>query len=115
MRRWSRRLAYLVVLLLWLLLISLPFFAFTLSARKQFELGNPADTYLRIFVLQEKESEGIGVELGRPYGPAPACRQTDVRYFMWTGMGENTTYCQCVDEQNRPLSAAAGPCTTTLR
>lgn len=114
MRRWSRRLVYLLLLLLWLLFISLPFFAFTLAGNKQIELGDPSGIYLRIFVLQEKDSEGVGVEFARPYAPAPSCHQTEVRYFMWVGTGEDVTYCQCLDDLSQPLSATAGPCTAAF-
>lgn len=110
MKKWARRSAYLLVLLLWLVVISLPFFAFSLAARKQFEFGDPAATYLRIFVIQEKDTEGLGLEYSRPFAPSPGCQQTDVRYFMWSGRGENVTFCQCVDAEGRPLSAVPGAC-----
>lgn len=110
MKKWARRFAYLLVLLLWLLVISLPFFAFSLAARKQFEFGDPAATYLRIFIIQERDAEGVGVELSRPFAPNSGCQQTDVRYFMWSGSGEDVTFCQCLDAQGRALSAIPGAC-----
>lgn len=110
MSTWPRRLTYALLLLAWLLLISLPFAAFSLASRQQFEFGDPQQTYLRIFVLQEKDTEGIGLEYSRLYPQDPSCHQTDVRYFMWSGTGEDVTFCQCLDQEGQPLSALPGSC-----
>jgi hypothetical protein len=110
MARWSRRLTYFLLLVIWLILISLPFFAFTLSARKQFEFGSRQETYLRIFVIQEKDTEGLGIEYSRPSAANSACHQGGVRYYMWSGEGQNAAYCQCVDEQGQAQTATAGKC-----
>ena len=110
MAGWSRRLTYFLILVLWLILISLPFFAFTLAARKQFEFGSRQEAYVRIFAIQEKHTEGLGIEYSRPSSTNPSCHQAGVRYFMWSGEGENATYCQCVDDQGQAQSAIAGAC-----
>lgn len=86
-----------VLILIWLLLMSLPFFAFSLAANKQLTVGSDPRSQVRVFLLQERDAEGIGVEWTRPLpGPTP-CVRTSVRYFMWAGTPENVTYCQCFD------------------
>jgi len=98
-------------LLVWLFLISLPLFAFVLAARQQITIGSDEYNHLRIFLLQEKDAEGIGIEFARPFSADPSCVQTSVRYFMWTGEPENVTYCQCFDPQtNDNLPATVGVC-----
>lgn len=100
-----------IILIIWLFLISLPLFALTLAARQQITIGSEEDNHLRIFLLQEKDAEGIGIELARPFSADPFCIQTTVRYFMWTGEPEDTTFCQCFDPQtNDHLPAAIGVC-----
>jgi len=82
-----------------------------LAARQQIQLGSDERSHLRIFLLQEKDAEGIGIELARPFSINPPCSQTSVRYFMWTGTPKNVTFCHCFDPQtNDNLPAAAGVC-----
>jgi hypothetical protein len=97
MNKWLRRLVYLVIFLAWLVLVSLPFFAFNLAARQQLQLGSSEGSHLRIFVLQEPSAEGIGVEWARPASVRASCMQTDLRYFMWEGEPDNVAFCQCFD------------------
>jgi hypothetical protein len=111
MNPWLRRVLILLFVLVWLAILSLPLLAFTLASRQQIQLGSTA----RIFLIQEKEAEGIGVEWQRPYRPQPNCSQTSVRYLMWVGETENTTYCHCIDAQTGFATAVAqGVCTPSL-
>jgi hypothetical protein len=105
MNRWPRRLIYLVVILVWLLLMSFPAFAFLLATRGQLQVGNDEGQHVRVFLLQEPDAEGIGVEQQRLLRDSPGCRQTSVRYFMWAGEGESVSFCQCFD----PSTGAALP------
>jgi hypothetical protein len=105
MKRWGRRLAYALVALLWLVVMSFPVLAFLLAARGQVQFGVDPDRHLRLFLVQERNFEGVGVEWVRPYGEQPACTQTAVRYLMWAGEAENVSFCQCVD----PLTGADLP------
>lgn len=100
---WLRRSIYLVLILLLLLLMLLPLLAFRLAGRQQIQLGNSERDHLRIFLVQEKTAEGIGVEQIRPYQPLPNCFQTDVNYYMWKGEPENTTFCQCYHPDTEEL------------
>ena len=92
----------------------MPFVAFTLAARNQIELGSSEQFYVRLFLIQEDNAEGIGLETARPYGIEPSCIETNVRYFMWVGEPENVMFCQCRDSNGSYLSATQGSCRGSL-
>jgi hypothetical protein len=103
-KQWLRRLAYMLVVLLWLLLISFPVVAFLLATQGEIIIGEPDRSGLRLFMVQERQSQGGGLQWTRPQnGPAQAgCSQTSLRYYLWEGsdQGQNVDYCQCFDPQN---------------
>jgi hypothetical protein len=91
--------------------MSLPLLAFTLAARNQLQWGEPGRNHIRLFLIQESDAEGIGLELARMVSDSPACLETRVRYLMWSGAPDNVTFCQCMDEQSgAALSATPGAC-----
>ena len=100
MKHWLRRLGYLIIVIIWLLIMAFPIFAFTLAGRGELTFGEAAGNHVRLFLLREPDAEGVGVEWTRPYRPQPACTQTSVTYIMWEGRNENTRYCQCFDEKS---------------
>lgn len=111
MKTWLRRLIYLVIILVWLLILSFPTFAFFLAMRGQVQIGNEDGRYVRIFLLQEPDAEGIGIERQRPLREPPGCRQTTVSYLMWVGEGERVSFCQCFDPTTQaPLPVEGQMC-----
>ncbi|MDX1614293.1 MAG: hypothetical protein R3300_08290 [Candidatus Promineifilaceae bacterium] len=103
MKRYWRRLLYLVAVLGWLALMSLPVFAFVLANRGQVSLGSETGTGVRVFLLQGTESEGIGFQLSRPLNEAgPDCTRTSLYYFIWEGESQpgGVSYCQCHDRES---------------
>lgn len=100
LRRWLRRIAYLLVILLWLLLMLFPIVAFLLATQGQIEVGEPNRSGLRLFMVQDSDSQGIGLQWSRAWAEA-GCSQTSLRYFLWEGSAEggNVDYCQCFDPQ----------------
>ncbi len=96
MKRWRRRVAYILVIAMWLAVMSFPFLAFYLSTRGEIRLGGEQHS-IRVFLLQEDEAQGIGIARERPLPDQPACNHTRVTYLLWQGQGQNTTYCQCPD------------------
>lgn len=92
----------LLIIVLWLAIMMLPMLAFVLARNGQVQLGDSDGRHWRLFLLQEAEAEGLGLERGRPVAPpldAPgaSCLQTSVSYWMWTGEGQDVIYCQCAD------------------
>jgi hypothetical protein len=113
MNHWPKFINRFLFVLAWLFLISLPMVAFLLAAGQQIQIGGDESSHLRIFLLAENDAEGIGVELVRPFPSSPPCFKTNVRYFLWSGTGENVSFCQCLDPQaNGFLPATAGDCAT---
>jgi len=111
--RWLRRLSYLVFIVFWLAVMLFPCTAFTLAMQQQIQLGDSAGSHMRVFLLQESEKEGVGLEWERPYRPQAGCYVTTVSYLMWAGEGENVAYCQCQDPQTGDI-VPANPQTCNL-
>jgi hypothetical protein len=103
MQEWGRRLGCPLLFLLWLIVMSLPLLSIVLAMRGQIQLGGEERTQIRIFLLQQRDVEGVGVEWSRPLRRQPGCRQTTVTYFMWRGQGENARFTTCQPEANRDL------------
>lgn len=120
MRRWSKRLGYLIVVVLWILLVSFPVVAFLLATQGQIEIGD-ASGGIRLFLLQDADNRGLGFQWTRSYdNPNPGsqisadCARTTLRYFLWDGdaSGQNLDYCQCTDPQtgqSLPVDACTLP------
>jgi hypothetical protein len=104
MKRWLRRLGYLTIVIVWLVVMAFPIFAFTLAGRGELMFGEAAGSHVRLFLLREPDAEGVGVVWTRPYRSNPDCTQTSVTYIMWEGDSENTRYCQCATNEALPES-----------
>ncbi len=98
MKRWLRRFGYLLIVIIWLMIMCFPTFAFALATNGQIQLGSNPRNQLRFFLVQEEEADGIGVEWSRPL-LGKTCSKTTVTYFLWEGssQGQNVSYCQCFD------------------
>lgn len=103
MNIWLRRLLILIFVLFWLAFLLTPTLAFVLARNGQVQLGRTEGRHWRLFLVQEANSEGLGLERGRPVpapGDAPdgvSCLMNSVSYWMWTGDGQSVSYCQCTD------------------
>lgn len=103
MKRWTRRLLILTFILIWLLVMVLPTVAFVLAMNGQLRLGGDDQRYWRLFMVQEAEAEGIGLERARPVDALPdappntQCSKVSVSYWLWAGEGQSAEYCQCSD------------------
>ena len=98
MRIWLRRLAYLLLLLLWLAIMSFPAMAFVLATRNQIQIGGDPAQHLRLFRISERDAQGIGIERAFWTEEPPNCVQTNVTFLMWEGDSESIVSCQCLDE-----------------
>jgi hypothetical protein len=112
MNRWPRRLLLLLIILVWLGIMLFPTLAVVLARNGQIQLGNSDGRHWRLFLLQEPDFEGLGLERARPVAPplsAPgaACLQTSVGYWLWAGEapGQDVAFCQCTD----PATGASVP------
>jgi hypothetical protein len=118
MKQWLKRAGYLLVILLWLVLVSFPVVAFLLATQGQLQIGDESSG-LRLFLLQDADSQGLGLQWTRPYenpeNPDPTtCTRTLLRYWLWEGGGtdQNLDYCQCFNPQTQqplPVDACSLP------
>lgn len=108
MKRWTRRLLILIFILFWLMIMVLPTVAFVLAMNGQIRLGGDGQRYWRLFMVQEAEAEGVGLERARPVDAPPdappntQCTKVSVNYWIWAaqsgaGEGPSAEYCQCSD------------------
>ncbi|MBP6017191.1 MAG: hypothetical protein KA586_10765 [Candidatus Promineofilum sp.] len=103
MNVWLRRFLILLFILFWLALILTPTLAFVLARNGQVQLGPSGGSHWRLFMLQQADVEGLGLERSRPVAPPAGasesvqCLQTTIDYWMWYGEGQGTSYCQCLD------------------
>ena len=114
MRSWLKRAGYLVLLLLWLMVMAFPTFAFLLSTNGEIQFGEDPKRHVRFFMVQEEASSGVGVEWVRGASQVDNCTQTSLLYFLWEGSsaGQNTTFCQCYEPATDvPLSVEESSCT----
>jgi hypothetical protein len=106
MKPWLRRLSYLAAALLWLLIMSLPLVAFLLAARGQILIGDQSAGHVRLFLLNDADEQGLGVEWVRS-ASEPGCWRGRVTYFLWEGEGQNAAFCQCADPETGAFVPAA--------
>lgn len=98
MRIWLRRLLYLVIVAAWLTIMAMPLVAIRLARHGQVTVG-----HTRLFLVQSRETNGVGLQTTDDLPDQPACYTVSVRYFFWEG-GEadaNTVNCVCEDGVER--------------
>jgi len=115
LRTWLRRLGYLLFLIVWLLVMAFPAFAFFLATQGEINLGQDAQNHVRFFLVQEEEAGGVGIEWTRPFSKSEVnqnCAKTSIRYILWTGNNseQNVTYCQCFDAAGETLPVEQNSC-----
>ena len=86
-----------------------PFVAFKLATNGEMQIGN--ESYLRLFLVQETEANGVGFEWRREAFQVDNCLRTSLGYLMWEGESEGASYCQCFDPvTNDPLPVEGSAC-----
>lgn len=108
---WVRRLLYVILVLIWLLVMSFPVVAVVLATQGEIQMSlgqEPLPRQLRLFLIQERGQEGLGVEWTAP--ASDSCSEGHIRYFMWLGQGENAQFCTCIDQSGSVIRSAPGAC-----
>jgi hypothetical protein len=99
MKKQLTRVGYVALFLLWLVLMCAPaFFCALMLNSGELTWGDDPTDQVRLFVMQERGKEGLGMQWTRPLADEPLCTQTTVRYWMWAGEGENVSVCSCAGE-----------------
>ena len=74
--------------------------AFSLAAKTELQLRPDYGGHIRLFLIQELDAEGIGLEIAQRDSEQAGCLQTSVRYFMWTGVPEDVLFCHCMEAKS---------------
>jgi hypothetical protein len=113
MKSWLRRFGYLLFLIVWLMVVCFPTFAFVLAMSGQIEMGSNPRNHLRFFMVQEEDTAGIGMEWARPLLNRSTCAKTSVVYLLWEGgeTNQNSSFCHCYDPETAvPLPVDENSC-----
>lgn len=93
-----RRLRTLAVVI-WFLLLLTPCACFYFSVQQELTipLGGAPGQALRIWLVMESRARGLGFSVGQVASETPTelCVQTTNRYLLWSGTGDDATYCEC--------------------
>lgn len=110
MKTWLRRVFYMLLLIIWLIVMVFPVTAFLLATRDQIQIGASERQHTRIFMVQDQGINGLGLERTRRKGN-DTCSQTNINYFLWEGSAQSIVYCQCYDPlTDDPLPAEQTTC-----
>ena len=98
-KQWLKRFGCFLLIILWLMAMIFPTFAFVLAGTGQIELGNEQGTHVRFFMVNEEDASGIGVQMKRPSSGENQCYQNNLIYLLWEGdaTGQNSSFCTCYD------------------
>jgi hypothetical protein len=103
-----RRFAYALIVIVWLVLMALPFLAFILAVRGELMIGDDQTSNIRIFMLTEDEAKGIGFQrVKKANVQDESCYQTSITYLLWEGQDSdlNVSYCTCLEPETGYTSA----------
>jgi len=90
--------------------MSFPIGAAILASNGQIEVGSQQTAYhIRLFLVQERDQEGVGIEWSRQ-ADIKGCRQGTISYVMWEGRAENAHYCTCTDAAGSVIRSDPGAC-----
>ena len=80
------------------------------AANGEVRLGSDAGSHIRLFLLQEPDTQGIGIEWAGPSLDDEGCANSHVRYLLWEGTGISADYCRCVDSETGEIRFADMSC-----
>lgn len=109
-RRWSplQRVGCVLGLLLWLLVMTVPFLLFVLAIQGQITIAHPGDVpdghehpLLQVKLIMEPDYRGLNITNSSVQRDGEnLCVQTDVRFILWQGEGEPASFCDCYTQVN---------------
>ncbi len=98
--------------LVWAVLMLIPFLLFALAVRGEISVdtGSAPEQRLRVWLIMEAAQRGIGVSTAAAYETGDTvCVQTDVRFLLWQGTAEAPqTFCECYTRGAGGVWQAAG-------
>lgn len=110
-RTWLRRGGCFLLFLAWLALMAFPCTLVTLLVNRELTVTHSdlPDHHTRLFLLQQPDERGFGLERGRIKSGSEEegqyCIVTSITYLLWEGEGENVGYCNCYEQLGQDWSA----------
>ncbi len=106
-------------LIIWFLLLLTPCFLLTLAVQQEIVIttGSLPGQQFRIYLISEAMQRGVVVSNSRIVGrqsETNSCLETHVRYLLWTGIAESSTYCECFSRTDVANEWIAGMATTGI-
>ncbi len=113
-----RRLGCGALLVIWFLILLLPAVMLALAVRGEIALWHGGDIpepdahpLVQLRLVMDARTRGVNVTTSQPLVlDGQTCVQTDVRYVLWQGRGEDVRYCDCY---TRPADGAPWELMTT--
>ncbi len=88
-----------VLLVVWFFVLLTPCFFLTLAFQQEIRVatGGAPGQELRIWLIMEVETRGIGVSNGtvRSASDDSLCVETHINYLLWAGQEDSSLYCEC--------------------
>lgn len=123
-RAYAGRLGCAVIVLGWSLCLLIPGLLMYLAVQGEIAFwhgddvpSSDAHPRLQVKLLMEADTRGLSITTSNPISLPEniTCMQTDVRFVLWQGSGNNVNYCDCYqgDESGdnwQLISTAAGVC-----
>jgi hypothetical protein len=78
----------------------IPCFFIALAVRQEIIIttGSAPNQGLRFWLINEADHRGLGLSVATVHSRSQdsgICVQTDVRFFLWAGESDPTSYCEC--------------------
>ncbi len=114
-----RRAGCWIVIAIWFLILLIPCFLITLAVQQEIVIttGGAPGQHVRLWLISEAEQRGFGLSTAAVTAKDDndLCVQTDVRFLLWAGKGESSSYCDCYQRDNpsaewTSVSTATGAC-----
>jgi hypothetical protein len=119
-----QRLGCAAVVLLWMIVLLIPFFLFILAVDGEITLGHGGDIpepeghpLLQVRLVSEIDFRGLHITTSSQdrLNENNTCVQTNVRYLLWQGDGDPAVFCECFEREQpdapwRQISTVTEPC-----
>lgn len=115
-----RRAGCTVAVILWFLILLTPCLCIVLATQGEITIatGSAPGQQMRLWLVSEADQRGIVLSTASIHQPSEnaVCVQTDVRFFLWAGEADPTSYCECYGRSSSSepwelVSTASGVCT----
>ncbi len=115
-----RRAGCIIVVVFWFLILLLPCFLIVLAVQQEIVIstGSAPGQQTRLWLISEAEERGLALSTTstRQSDENAVCVETDVRFYLWAGKSDPTSYCDCYQRENAnaswsQASTASGACT----